>query len=654
VSDTGIPANRGGRLEFVQQLRGLASLIVVFGAHLLGVFWLAPAAVRLMIGVPTWEAPPPPSFVVWLQQFPQIGFGHLGVSTFFLISGFVIPFSVKALGARRFLVARFFRIYPVYWVGLACGLVALHIAASVWGTAWTLGARHIALQAMLIRDVFWIPSIDQISWTLEIEVKFYLLCAVMASVLRRSNLLALICVAFGGGILMLWSTDQLDAIGRLSPGLAHAVVALQMNWVYISFMLIGVAFHFHHVRAITTKALWLSVLALFGMFWITWVNGPFAAQVYGPYNYAASLIAFTVLYRRRDRPIRSRILHFFGDISYPLYVVHPLVGYVGLALALKAGLSPVGALAIVVPIILGGAYLLHRIVETPSIDFGHSLVRGKRRRSQPNSALFGEPRLAIVNYAHRIWASRYFWSHLVGADLRAKYRRSSLGLLWSVIHPLALTGLLSLVMSRVFGSPILEYAPFVFSGLIFWEFVSGAVMTGCNAFINAEGYIRQFPQPLLIYSLRSTLASLTNFALGASGLLIWIAVWRPENVGIAILSLPFILASYFTIAWPMATLTAFYGTRFRDLPQFLVIALQAVWYISPVFFEPRVFRSGGLGILVDWNPIYYMLQILRAPFIDGVLPSATAWSCLFGCVAVTGLWAIRETRASERSLVLYL
>ena len=57
-----------------------------------------------------------------------------------------------------------------------------------------------------------------------------------------------------------------------------------------------------------------------------------------------------------------------------------------------------------------------------------------------------------------------FLDSLGGADLRAKYRRSSLGLLWAVIHLLALTALLSVVMSRVFGSPIVEYAPYIFRG----------------------------------------------------------------------------------------------------------------------------------------------------------------------------------------------
>lgn len=257
-------------------------------------------------------------------------------------------------------------------------------------------------------------------------------------------------------------------------------------------------------------------------------------------------------------------------------------------------------------------------------------------------------------YARRIWSTRYFWTHLVAADLRAKYRRSSLGLLWAVIHPLALTALLSVVMSRVFGSPIVEYAPYIFSGLLCWEFVSVTIMTGCSAFINSEGYIRQFPHPLAIYSLRSALSALVNLALGIVGLLIWVAFWRPGHLLAAIPLLPIALMCFFLIGWPLATLTAFFGTRYRDLPQFLVITLQAIWYLSPVFFEPKLFRNAGVGFLVDWNPVYYLLDIIRAPFLEGQMPSATTWIWFGGCLTLTALWALWVVRKSERSLIFHL
>ncbi len=65
-------------------------------------------------------------------------------------------------------------------------------------------------------------------------------------------------------------------------------------------------------------------------------------------------------------------------------------------------------------------------------------------------------------------------------------------------------------MSRAFHSPLKDYAPYIFSGLILWEFITTTAISGCSAFTNAEGYIRQFAHPLLIYSLRVTLLSLIN------------------------------------------------------------------------------------------------------------------------------------------------
>ena len=96
------------------------------------------------------------------------------------------------------------------------------------------------------------------------------------------------------------------------------------------------------------------------------------------------------------------------------------------------------------------------------------------------------------NYFQKIYQSRFFWAHLTLADLRAKYRRSALGMLWAILQPLALALLLSFVMGNIFKISIKEYLPFIFSGLIVWEFISSVTISGCNAFVNAEIYIKQF------------------------------------------------------------------------------------------------------------------------------------------------------------------
>jgi peptidoglycan/LPS O-acetylase OafA/YrhL len=101
----------GQKIEFADGLRGIAAMSVII-SHYLGVFWAAPTAVQTLTGltVPTGPWPAGAGLIV----YSPINFGALGVALFFVISGFVMPFSFKSYGRLDFLVGRAFRIYPTY------------------------------------------------------------------------------------------------------------------------------------------------------------------------------------------------------------------------------------------------------------------------------------------------------------------------------------------------------------------------------------------------------------------------------------------------------------------------------------------------------------------------------------------------------------
>lgn len=259
-----------------------------------------------------------------------------------------------------------------------------------------------------------------------------------------------------------------------------------------------------------------------------------------------------------------------------------------------------------------------------------------------------------VRYAMGIWAGRFFALHLARSDLRAKYRRSSLGLVWAVLHPLAMTGALALVLSVAFRVPVEEYAPFVFSGLVCWELLSFSLTAGCNAFLMADAYIRQMPQPLALYPLRHVLAGSVNFLLGLAGLVVWVLLWRPENLGSAWLALPLSFALWLVTLWPAAILLAFFNTRYRDIQQLVVISLQIVWYMTPVFILPETYRQGGLGWLVDDNPLYHLLRLFRAPLLEGKPPDGADYAYALVCAGALWLAAVYQLRRRERMLVFYL
>src|SRR5262249_23151995 len=119
-------------------------------------------------------------------------------------------------------------------------------------------------------------------------------------------------------------------------------------------------------------------------------------------------------------------------------------------------------------------------------------------------------------YMSAIWRCRYFWLSLVKNDLRTRYRRSVLGMGWSLLHPICMTTILTAVFYKLFNQPISEYAPFVLAGLATWNYVLTVVSHGCHCFFLGESYIRQYPAPLAIYPLRTALGGTVHFLLALS------------------------------------------------------------------------------------------------------------------------------------------
>src|SRR6516225_7087995 len=127
------------------------------------------------------------------------------------------------------------------------------------------------------------------------------------------------------------------------------------------------------------------------------------------------------------------------------------------------------------------------------------------------------------NYLAAIWRCRYFWLSLVKTDLRTRYRRSMLGMGWSLLNPICMTVILTIVFSSIFHQDARTYAPFVLVGLACWNFITTATLNGCQCMFLGEKYIRQYPAPLAIYPLRTALGGTVHFliALGVVVCLAW-------------------------------------------------------------------------------------------------------------------------------------
>ena len=259
-----------------------------------------------------------------------------------------------------------------------------------------------------------------------------------------------------------------------------------------------------------------------------------------------------------------------------------------------------------------------------------------------------------MNYLMGIWHARYFWTHLSFADLRSRWRRSFFGVLWTVIQPLGMTLLLAIVFGKIFKTDIKEYAPYILSGMVVWEFMTASAMGGALSFVQADAYIKQCRHPLAIYTLRTIFTNIMVLGMASLSLIVWVLIVMPQNLSWSWLAALSIFPILVMIAWPLATALAYVATRFRDLPHALGLIMQAMWFVSPIYFEAKVFRGGDLHLLVDLNPIHHILEIVRAPMLRGQWPTIENYVFCLGTVAVLTLTAVLIGRSAEKKVIFYL
>jgi peptidoglycan/LPS O-acetylase OafA/YrhL len=365
------------KIGFANGLRGIAALSVIIG-HYLGTFWKLTDAVAGLTGIV--RAPVVPPVFVELVISSPVNLGAFGVALFFLISGFVIPLSFQTYGRLDFLVARFFRIYPTYWIGLSASLLVLVIGVGLQGVPFPHSAVEVLFGYLIgMRDIVFVKSVDGVVWTIEIELKFYLICALIAPWLREGSL-----KVFWIPCVLLVIACTLGAV-LIPSATATTLYFALLSAPYLLFMFIGVAFNFLYRGKLQAPAAGLAVLGMMLMFGVA-QHFNFLAYDAFLLSFAAAVAVFAAAMRFPKIIGSIPLIGFWADISYPLYVVHGLTGYVLIEVLLARGIGPWPAILIAFTVVTILAVVLHVTVETSSREMGRRMAVIIRRRHAMSEA----------------------------------------------------------------------------------------------------------------------------------------------------------------------------------------------------------------------------------------------------------------------------
>ncbi|MCE5267985.1 MAG: ABC transporter permease [Planctomycetaceae bacterium] len=262
----------------------------------------------------------------------------------------------------------------------------------------------------------------------------------------------------------------------------------------------------------------------------------------------------------------------------------------------------------------------------------------------------------MTGYFSEIWRLRYFWMALVRIDLRNRYRRSVIGIGWSLLHPIAMTVVLCVVFSQLFRQDIRTFAPFLLSGLTLWGFITAVVMQGCQCFFVSESYIRQQRAPLAIYPLRTTLGAGFHFVLGfgIAAMLVWCV--RGFGNPPVLLSLIPTLALLFVIGWSLAICAGVANVMFQDSQHLIEVLMQVLFYATPIIYRPEMLleRHPLMPWFVFLNPFAALLELIRKPLLDGVLPAPWAIDMSLALAVAAAAMAALALRRFEKRMIFYL
>lgn len=364
------------KIVFLNSLRGIAALLVVVW-HLGYMFWNAPLAIKQ--GMPYLSVnhiTPIPliytQFINFLSKY-NIDIASIGVALFFLISGFVISLSLEKVSTKQFIINRIFRLYPTYIIGFSLTFLSIYLYTLYNSIAFPYSFHDFLLQASLFRDWAWSPNIDLVSWTLETEIKFYMIAAIFSYFKKLNNIAWIIGVALFMCLINFLFHGNYNELLTNNVAAYTKVFVLTYSFVSIIFMFIGVCFYNLYKRHWSKKSFFIASCSICGLFLFSAHMGPIP-QMIPTYqtNYMFALALFSICYQQRHQFEKNRILDFLADISYPLYVIHGVNGYIFLNL-LEKYLNPYLSLFLALSLSIITAYLIHIFVESPFNIFGKKL-----------------------------------------------------------------------------------------------------------------------------------------------------------------------------------------------------------------------------------------------------------------------------------------
>lgn len=243
------------------------------------------------------------------------------------------------------------------------------------------------------------------------------------------------------------------------------------------------------------------------------------------------------------------------------------------------------------------------------------------------------------------------WGRLGWLDVKRRYRRTLLGPFWTSISLAMYVGAVGVVGAGLWHQDLKEYLPFLISGMVAWLLVSTIITDACSLLVSGHALFRNvtFEYSILAYALvwRNLIVFFHNLVIYA----LIVGILKPQAIGVtALLAIPGIMLIAVNGAW-IALLCGMFCLRFRDVTQLITSIIQISMLITPIFWPPESLVGKRKLIFVDTNPLFHMIDIVRAPLL-GKLPETTSY-VVVALITVSGWYLTYVVMQHFRRRIAY-
>lgn len=251
---------------------------------------------------------------------------------------------------------------------------------------------------------------------------------------------------------------------------------------------------------------------------------------------------------------------------------------------------------------------------------------------------------AVADFVHAIRLAE-LWLTMGWYDVRQRYSRSVFGPFWVTISLAVFVAGLGITYAALFRVPVVAYLPYVTVGMVLWSLITALLNEGAATFTAATAAIKQMPAPIGIHVLRVVWRNLIILAHNAVIVLVVLAACsvRPGWEGLAAVpGLALLLLN--GIGWSVTL--GLIGARFRDMMPLVANATQMLLFVTPVLWRAQ--DLGERRALAEFNPLFHLIEIVRAPLLGGGVPVESFAVALVVTVLNLGLALALYTRLRWR------